>query len=148
MSELIFAVILGCLAASSLRLAFTGDSEYSAPPEDRLERFIFSPRWTVALILLVPWHLGAYGRGETSPLPWVAFRQEAHHGIDNAIFAALVVAVVDLWLLWIPAQIYIARRPDLDGEKKKLLRLVNLLAGLLLVSEGNPFYGLIDALGG
>ena len=144
MGTVILGSVILCVLASSLRLAASGDINYADPPDDKFARFVLSPLWSFMLFLLIPMTIGEFGRGETSPWPLAAFRDaEQRHGFEDATFTAISVVVVDLWLLWIPGQIYLNLHPELNALAKRLIRLVNLLVGLLLMSSGNLVYELL-----
>jgi hypothetical protein len=140
----IMSSIMLCVFAASWRLAITGDINYESPPAAKHWWIIVSPYWSFFLIALVPMWLGQYGRGEISPLPWAAFEQEAmRHGLASGLFAATMSVTAILWMLWIPAHIYITNNPDVDREKKLFARLLNVAAGLLLMTPWNPVYRLV-----
>lgn len=97
------------------------------------------------LLLYGGWMIGEFGRGETSPFPWKAFIDATErHGVFDGIFSACTVTFVDLWLLWIPANMWINSHSNLDRQRKYMARVINLLLGLLFMTEHNPFY---EALG-
>jgi len=71
------------------------------------------------------------------------------HGFNNGIFAACSVLIADLWLLWIPANMWINNRPHLNKQKRYIARVINLLIGLLLMTASNPAIKFLDSfLGG
>jgi hypothetical protein len=89
--------------------------------------------------------VGSFARGEVSPLPWTAFVCRLHdYGIADGLSQAVIVTTVDLWLLWIPAQIFITNHPEVDPRTRRLARLLNLAVGLLLMTKHNPVYWLLD----
>jgi len=93
------------------------------------------------LFMILPMLLGSFARGEVSPLPWVRFvEQSLRHGFADGFFSALTVLIVDLWLFWIPANIWVNRNPQADNLAKVLARIINVLVGLILVQSGNPIY--------
>ena len=124
--------------ASSFRLGLEGHIDF---PEDKFFKFITAKGWCYSLFIFLPWHIGAFARGETSPLPWEAFKQESlRHGFYNGLLAASIVLLVDLWLFWIPANIWINKKNDIDKKHRTMARLINLLGGLLLTTLNNPIY--------
>jgi len=101
------------------------------------------------LIAIVGMAVGEFYRNEISLLPWRAFIFVSKmHGFNNGIFAACSVLIADLWLLWIPANMWINNRPDLDKQKRYLARVINLLIGLLLMTASNPVIKFLSAFSG
>jgi hypothetical protein len=138
-----FFIYLAILA--SLRLSF---SRHLNPTRFFFWRVLTSPKWCLVFIPLVSVYVGMFARSESSPLPWVAFAIEASQtGTYWGIFEALTVIGVDLWLLWIPAHYMIIRNPNQDKQWKWMLRGLNFLAGLILMTPNNPVYWLIDHIG-
>ncbi len=88
---------------ASIKLAVEGIYEI---PKNQFVNFITSPYWCFFLIVLVG-TVGDFARGESSPIPWKAFMDVySVHGIWNGFFALLTVITTDLWLFWIPSQMY------------------------------------------
>lgn len=91
--------------------------------------------------------MGEFARRELSPLPWVAFANAlTRHGLGDALFQLMSVLLFELWALWIPGHLYVRSRPTLDKRTVLLARSLNLAVGLLLLTPGNPIYGLIELL--
>ena len=130
-----------------------------------------------SLIVFVAGMTGEYGRGWTSSLPWKAFiMAKEKHGIFEGIFSACQVFLVDLWLLWIPANIWInSQKKKLEKENGKLrviddenyklyqrgylsalydlnkrriytARIINFFVGMLLMIPQNPLYNFLEYL--
>jgi len=111
----------------------------------------------MSLFILLPWAVADYGTSRVSSLPWTAFTAAAaRHGIADGVFSFLHVCIADLWLLWVPAQMYANGFPDteytdiygyniskLEKEKVRLIRIINVLVGLLLMTANNPLIKLI-----
>jgi hypothetical protein len=98
--------------------------------------------------------VGMFARGEMSPLPWTAFNK---HGLLDALAAFIIILFTDLWLLWIPSQLWIGfvkkNRYQSAGTMALcttqvfiMARIINVLFGLLLMSESNPIYKVTDTI--
>lgn len=110
--------------------------------------FISRDKWTIAVFFIGLMCAGQFGRGEISPFPWYAFCQQyARHGFWDGTVTFLSVLIVDVWLLWIPAQAFVMGNPDLDNRTIWLAYLLNLAVGLLLLTPHNPVYSLVDWFG-
>ena len=89
--------------------------------------------------------LGEFARREASVLPWVAFMGSyRRHGLEDGIVSALMVTTVELWILYIPAKLYVEHRPELDPTAATMARWLNLAVGLLLLTPGNPIYWIVS----
>ena len=116
-------------------------------PENRIIRVLAHEGWCIAIVTVIPWHIMAFARGEISPLPWKVFSDvSAIHGMKDGFTAMLIVCIVDIWLLWTPAQMYANRIHPSDREKVKFARTMNGLAGLLLFTPNNPFFKLLQLI--
>jgi hypothetical protein len=147
MTSIIVALIMPCLLASSIRLAVTADIDYNAPPQATHWRIVLSPYWCFFLVALLPAWIGGFGRGENSALPWDAFRQEAlRHGFASGLLGAAGALTAILWMLWIPAHLYVSRRHGADRENLVFARALNVVVGLLLMTPGNPVYRILDSI--
>ena len=103
----------------------------------------------LVLIAVVGMFVVEFYRSDISPLPWRAFISVSKmHGFNNGIFAALSVLIADLWLLWIPANMWINNRPHLDKQKEYMARVINLLIGLLIMAASNPAIKFLSAFSG
>jgi hypothetical protein len=130
--QVLLAAVLICTFLASLRIALVG---LGHPPDRRALGFLTNDYWCLSLFIFLPWHAGSFARGETSPLPWVAYVESAaRHGTADGLFAAVTVLIVEMWLLWIPAHSYIRNRPGLDQRTIILVRCLNLAIGLLLLT--------------
>jgi len=107
--------------------------------------FFLSEKWLYFAAAIALFHSGQFAREEISPLPWVAFQDViSSHGVFNGASSFVNVCTTDLWLFWNLGQFcLIGQRDRLDGGKIKLIRIVNILMGLLLVTSHNPIYKLI-----
>jgi len=116
-------------------------------PDHRIVRAIFHEGWCISIVMVIPWHVSAFGRGELSPLPWKVFTDiSAVQGALKGLLAVLIICIVDMWLLWTPAQMYASRIHPSDRHTVKFVRIINALAGLLLLTPHNPFFNLIQLL--
>lgn len=116
-------------------------------PENGILKVICHEGWCILIVTVIPWHISAFARGEMSPLPWRVYTDIASiGGMGEGIMAMLIVCIVDLWLLWTPAQIYAHRTHPSDRDKVKFVRIINGLAGLLLFTPGNPFFRLLQLI--
>lgn len=137
-------IILVCFTATTFKLLIFG---YDKSFRNEFVDGMTDGKWGAALLLFIPWFLGDYGRGQSSPLPWKAF-QIAYdkHGVVDGIISCLMCITVDLWMLWLPGALYLESHRDVDKRTRILVRTVNLSIGLLLMTPHNPIYWLIDAL--
>ena len=116
-------------------------------PGNRVVRVLSHEGWCIAIVTIIPWHISAFARGDISPLPWKVYSDiSAIYSIEEGFIAMLIVCIVDIWLLWTPAQIYANRTHPSDREKVKFVRIINGLAGLLLITPHNPFYKLFQLI--
>lgn len=89
--------------------------------------------------ILVPCYMGDYGRGESSPLPWVEFMTQLNrHGVYDAITGATMVSLVALWICWIPTALYLDAHPEHNSEKRITIRAINVIVGLWIIGSANP----------
>ncbi len=93
--------------------------------------------------------IGMFARGEMSPLPWIAFNTA--HGLLDAFITIIIILTTDLWALWIPSQLWIGfvKKHKYEYFSMKTLctkpvfimaRIINILFGLLIISENNIIY--------
>jgi hypothetical protein len=142
--QVIFVPVIICTFLSTLRICFAGLGNL---PVDFTVRVISHDRWNVMLLVLLPWHLGSFARREISPIPWEAFATAmTRHGISDGIFSMMIVAIVDLWLFWIPAYSIKRGIPDITRGVLILIFAFNIILGLLLVTPENPIYKLIGLI--
>jgi hypothetical protein len=141
---IVLFVAVPCTLIATLKLSLEGWIEF---PENRIFEVVSNPHWLFSLLIFLPWMLGAFARGETSPWPWVAFYDDYNkHGFWSAAGLASNITIVDLWLFWTPAQLYNAEHLKDPLIQRRLVRLVNFLIGLLLITKGNIFYSLLDSI--
>ena len=134
-------ILLLCTFFTTVRLSLEGILSFS---NHNVVKFISHKYWCFSLIIFIPPCLGGFGHGETSPLPWKAFFEPFMRG--GGLLSMLTVCMVDLWLLWTPAQIYVNKLPESQKEKAKFIRIINVLAGLLLMTPGSPVHQLLEWL--
>lgn len=136
------SAIAFCTLVATLRLTIYGDVRR---PTNPVIWAVTRNEWCIFLFFLLPIYAGQFGRGETSALPWAALAMETgRHGWVSGVLQATCVFIVDLWLFWTPAHIYVRSHPTLDTRTKWLSRGLNLSVGLVLVTPGNPINWLID----
>ena len=149
MGNLLFLLVLLCAGAGSINYAARGEAAFQDPPSETVLRWAIHPCWVFAAWLLLVGHIGEFARGENSPLPWVAYDWAARrHGAMEGLLSAVSVVLADLWLLVLPAQVYIVNRPDSTLPVRRLARGLNVTLGLLLVTPGNPLYWLLGLFAG
>lgn len=142
MRDTIFPTFLGvCFAGCflmTLKLAiFGGKREFG-----KFIGYLTNSIWGLLLLLLLPMYLGDYARGDVSPIPWTAARTDFEkHGWFDAIFQCTAITIVDLWVLWLPASLWLEWHPEVDKRTYYLVWATNILAGLLLLTPHNPFSG-------
>ncbi|MFC6634360.1 hypothetical protein [Microbulbifer taiwanensis] len=98
---------------TTTRLAFAND--IGRVPSNFLLRFLTSWVWATPLTLLGATVVGYFLSGELSPWPFETYRLLIDRSVapEAAAAVALAVVSVDVWLLWMPAKIYLWTRPDL-----------------------------------
>lgn len=142
--ELVLLVVTPFTFLATIRLSLKGILSF---PDFTIMNVLFNEGWCIFTITFAPWHIEAYARGEISPLPWKVFLESsAIHGVIDGFISVLMVCIVNMWILWIPSQIYTSKLYGIDKEKAKFARIINGLAGLLLLTPGNPFYKVIESL--
>ena len=123
---------------ASIRLGLEG---FVKLPTGKFFNFLTHKAWCLLLIIILPWQIGEFARAENSPLPWKAFVQaNLRYGLFDAIFVAIIVLLVDIWLFWVPANIWINKYANADATRKLMARIINLLLGLILTLVANPIY--------
>jgi len=116
---LLFALVCGLLASMRIFLYRFFDIEWSIStksgwwvflacnvfteePEPGLLRFLTAEGWIGLLLFLLVGAIGAFVRGDLSPLPWKAFSQGNHWG-GGPLFGVAAVALVinaEIWLFF------------------------------------------------
>jgi hypothetical protein len=147
-----FELLLGGLASVVLIAALPVGLSLAARGEsvDGRRSWLEASVTIVCLILFIPWTVGEYSRGEISPLPWqVLFTKWDGGSIDSfagAVFDSLRVLVVNVYVLFVPAGYWIASHGDTSSRERYIARLINVLAGLLLLIPGSPVFALLNWL--
>jgi len=137
-------VVMPFTFLATIRLSLQGMVAF---PGSRVVRVLSHEGWCISIIAVIPWHISAFAQGEISPVPWQVFADiSAIHGAAEGCSALLIVCIVDMWLLWTPAQIYAHRIHRSDKHTVKFVRIINGLAGLLLLTPNNPFFNVIQLL--
>jgi len=133
--EVAIDAALVCTVACALRVSVVGLGHM---PRNPIAKFVTHDNWSwAAWIMLLPWHIGDFVRGNESPLPWATFTEQLHkYGILDALAEAGMILTVDLWVLWIPAHGYCRDHPDLDKRVALMVRALNLTVGLLIINAG------------
>jgi len=127
---------------SSLRLAITKKLSFI---EDSCIHFFSLPHYSVFIIIFLPWAVGDFSRSESSPFPWEAFSiASSRHGFFDGLYFATMVFIADLWLFWIPANIYVIQNSNAGRVKHNMARIINVLSGLILCTPNNPIYAAIN----
>ena len=143
--EIFISFLVLFTLTASIRLGLKG---YIKFPKNKVLNFITTSRWCYSLIIFIPWLLGEFARAEISAFPWIAFIQSSSkHGLYDRIFSGTIVLLVDLWLFWIPSNIWINKHEDIDKQKRIMVRIINLLVGLILITASNPIYKLLESGG-
>jgi hypothetical protein len=158
---IIIWVVLICTLLATIRMGFVG---LDRPSNYSIVNILSSEKWCMSLFLILPATAIDYGTNRLSPLPWTAFTAAAaRHGVADGILSSLEVCITDLWLLWVPAQMYARdltlkmynfELKELEPEKVRslihrqgiLIRIINVLVGLLLMTPNNPMIALIKLL--
>ncbi|UCH81437.1 MAG: hypothetical protein JSW20_02180 [Nitrospiraceae bacterium] len=116
-------------------------------PEHGIVRFFAHEGWCISVVVFIPWHISSFARGDISPLPWKVFSDiSAIRGFEHGVIAMLIVCIADMWLFWTPAQLYASRVHPSQRENVKFVRIINGLAGLLLVTPDNPFFKILQLI--
>jgi hypothetical protein len=149
---LIIWVAFPCTLLATIRLLLLGTSSF---PNHIIINFLSSKNWCFFLFIILPYAVGGFGYNELSPLPWRAFTDA--DGFAEGVSDFLQVCIADLWLLLVPAHIYANRLmynndlskdeihlEKLEKEKVRLVRIINVLVGLLLMTPNNPLSKLVD----
>ena len=109
--------------------------------------FLVHPGWLFPVLFFAVWHLGAYARGEMSPLPWHECADELRlHGWSSAVLATMTVSTVSLWSFWTAANLWWLHHPDMDRSKRIMAHVINAFFGLVVTQIDNPIYRLINRL--
>jgi hypothetical protein len=139
--SIILAVLVIFTLLASIRLGLEGIVKF---PTGKLFNFSTSRAWCLSLFIFLPWKIGEFARAGNSPLPWEAFAQaNLRHGLFEGILTATIVLLVNIWLFWVPANIWVNKYPNTDTTKRIMARIINLLLGLLLTQVANPIYSLL-----
>lgn len=134
-----------CTALASFRVGLIGFRRFETA---KVLRFLTAPAWCLFVFIFVFWQIGEFARGENSSLPWEAFTEaRLQHGLFEGLLSATIVLIVDLWLFWIPASLWIHKHSDADGTKRIMARVINLLLGVVLSQVANPIYRLMNYMG-
>jgi hypothetical protein len=142
--DIVTWVVMPFTFLATIRLSLQGMVKF---PGHSIVRVLFHEGWCIPIITVIPWHISAFARGEISPFPWRVFSDiSSIHGASEGCLAMLIVCIVDMWLLWTPAQMYAHRIHPSDKHTVKFVRIINMLAGLLLFTPNNPFYNLVQLI--
>ena len=83
-----------------------------------------------AVFLVVPGHLGEIARDEASLLPWNVFIENfQRHGVLDGVGASIFNFLFLLWVLVVPAHLYVEHRDNGEIEYKGHIYLSNLFFG-------------------
>ena len=140
--NMIFVPCLVCILFATVRMALVGLNNM---PTNRFARFIGNDWWWVGAAFISLMFTGQFARGEALALPWQEFHKEAaRHGNWDGVVSATIVFIVDLWLFWVPARIFVGKQPDEDRRVIYLAFALNIAVGLIFTSQDNPVYGILD----
>jgi hypothetical protein len=139
--EIVLSIIVICTTVASIRLGLIGFQRFETR---KVIAFITAPGWCFFAFIFLLWKIGDFARGESSPLPWVAFTESyLRHGLLNGLLSGAIVVIAELWLFWIPASLWIKKHSEADRTKQIMARAINLLSGALLTQVANPVYKFI-----
>lgn len=151
--DLLVTILIGVLAVASfllsVYLAIFGNRAGPAVVDKVLDDYLWVigvPCLPFVIVMTVAW-AGQFARSECSPFPWIDFVLEyERHGLGSAIFGALVICTVDLWLLWIPGHLWVTSNLQSARNASTTVRLavrgINLIIGVTLMWPNNFIYRL------
>ena len=171
---IILAIIAGIyLFIGTVYFALDGFVRF--PQKDIIERPEHMVFFFLGFMVFVIGFAGEIFRGDISPIPWTAYFDETKkHGAINGFLSLFTVILTDLWLLWIPANIWINHQKkklekgkrelrliddkdlklyqkgylsalyDLNQKRIYTARILNLVIGILLMTPYNPIYSLLE----
>jgi cytochrome bd-type quinol oxidase subunit 1 len=120
--------------------------------------------WLILVLVLVVMKIGEYGRGETSYVPWEVYESVKYRTQDeyDSLIESLWVLMTDIVILFgcseylIKEKMKEIQKQDLEvvrdhlksklEERKKFYYLLNFVMGLLLMTEHNLLYKLLESL--
>jgi hypothetical protein len=111
-----------------------------AIPDTRFTRFLAHKGWLLFIVPLLFLKTGQFARGEASILPWAVFYELDFitYSVADKIFEVISRLTTDLWLFWIPSNLIIESHEEKDSDKRLMLRIINALVGILIVSPDTP----------
>src|SRR5262249_47037042 len=123
---------------TTLKLTLTGRVTIGA---ERKNFILFHPIWLGALVVMVPYVIGVYIKGDLSPCPLAAFAgTQARAGLWAGVLAGISTLTVDLWMFWTTATALLTFTQPMANiyqpiprSMHKYFHLVNLLAGAFIV---------------
>jgi hypothetical protein len=132
------SVIALLTLVTTLKLTLTGRVTVGS---ERKNFILFHPVWLGALVVMVPYVIGLYLKGELSPWPIMAFAQaQAKAGLWAGILAGISTLTVDLWMFWTTATALLTFTQPMANiyqpipkAMHKYFHLVNLIAGAFIV---------------
>lgn len=146
MKIFVFAGLLLTLAAS-LFIGFASEEQQAALVKRLPWLNIVGVLLLLFVLALVAMHMGMIARGETSALPWEAYRQEAlRHDVSSGVFSFLSTVTYNLWTLWLPGHLFASSQKTNHGKRPIYPYVINVLVGLLLSTENDPLYRMFDSL--
>ena len=120
--------------------------------------------WLLLVLLLVLMKVGEYSRGETSYIPWDVYESVEYrtHDVWDSLIKSLWVLMTDIVILFGCSEYIVKEKMNkIKNEENELIKnhliqkleegkkfyyIVNFLFGLLLMTEHNLFYKLIDLI--
>jgi hypothetical protein len=137
-----YYIALAALSAmtlvATLKLTLTG--RVTIGPEKKT-LIVFHPGWLGPLVVMVPFVIGRWLEAQLSPLPWVAFADNAAKaGLWAGLLAGISVTTVELWIFWTTATALLCFTEPMSTAYEpiprsmhKYFHLVNLIAGAFIV---------------
>lgn len=132
------AIISILTLLTTLKLTLTGRVTVGA---EKKHFILFHPIWLGALVVMVPFVIGRYLKGELSPWPVAAFTaMQDKADLWAGILAGVSTATIDLWLFWTTATALLTFTQPMANvyepipkSMHKYVHLVNLIAGAYVI---------------
>ena len=94
-----------------------------------------------ALLMIIPWQIGAIARYEVSALPWMVWQEESNrHGYSNGFLAVLINLIFILWVFLIPGHFAASKLFEKTEKRPVHPYAINILIGLILCTPMNSIY--------
>lgn len=133
-----FVVVSFFTLLTTLKLTFT--SRVTIGPGKKTF-ILFHPYWLGALVVMVPYVIGQYLKGQLSAWPPATFLAvQAKAGFWAAALAGISTTTVDLWMFWTTATALITFTvpmatvyEPIPRSMHKYFHIVNLIAGAFVI---------------